>query len=267
MGLSVLCHLQSHFLHSVASSDPLLSPSLDVASSDPLLSPSLDVASSDPLLSPSLDVASSDPLLSPSLDVVSCESLSSVDDVSCESPLSLDPEELEDSSLLLSLLLLLSSLDESSSLSEVLGTGVIGTLPLPSSPPFDVASCCESLSSLLLPSSADPEELVVSSALLLLLSLLSLDDNSSLLPKAGVAGVEVLSCAGSCEGMSVEVVFCAKTKFWLKSIVLIISVHSNRTADNIPNFTCLTFINFFSKAAERRQVLSWLIQIYVIFIQ
>ena len=67
--------------------------------------------------------------------------------------------------------------------------------------------------------------------------------------------------------MSVEVVFCAKTKFWLKPIVLIMSVHTTRIADNIPNFICLTFINFFSEATERRQVLSWLIQIYVIFIQ
>ena len=85
--------------------------------------------------------------------------------------------------------------------------------------------------------------------------------------KSGVAGVEVLSCAGSCEGRSVEVVFCAKTKFWLKSIVLIMSVHTTRIADNIPNFICLTFINFFSEATERRQVLSWLIQICVIFIR
>ena len=101
--------------------------------------------------SSSLDVVSSDPLLSPSLDVVSC----------CESLYSLllsssaDPDELEDSSLLSSLLLLLSSLDdESSSLSDVLGAGVIGTLSLPSSPSFDIVSCCESLS-LSLPSSAD----------------------------------------------------------------------------------------------------------------
>ena len=71
------------------------------------------------------------------------------------------------------------------------GAGVIGSLSLPLSPSFDVASCCESLSWLLLSSSADPDESEVSSTLLSLLSLLSLDDDSSLLPEAGVAGVEV----------------------------------------------------------------------------
>ena len=161
------------------------------------LSSSLDVASSEPLLSSSsLDVASSEP---PSLLL---------------SSLSSDPDEPEDSSLLL--LLSLSPLDDDSlSPSEVLGDGVIGAL-----------------------SSADPDKLEVSSALLLLLSLASLDNDSSLLPDesrgsvagvevlscAGVAGVEVLSCAGRCEGRTVEVMFCANTELWVSSIVISVTV-------------------------------------------
>ena len=76
----------------------------------------------------------------------------------------------------------------------------MGTLSLPSSPSLDVASYFRSLCSLLLSSSEDPDKLEISSALLLLLSFTSLDDDSSLLPEAGVAGVEVLSCPGAVKG-------------------------------------------------------------------
>ena len=44
-------------------------------------------------------------------------------------------------------------------------------------------------------------------------------------------------------------------------------VANTRTADNTPNFTCWTLFNFISNAAEYQQVLSWLIQIYSIFIR
>lgn len=65
----------------------------------------------------------------------------------------------------------------------------------------------------------------------------------------------------------IEVVFCAKTRLWLRSIVLIMSVHRTTTVNIIPSFTCLTIINFFSKATIWLQILSWLIQIYVIFLR
>src|ERR687892_261654 len=156
---------------------------------------------------------------------------SSLDDVSCCESLSLSSlDEPEDSLLslpspspLLSLLSLLSSLldDDSSSLPEVSGAGVMGTL-------FCI-SCCESLTSPL-SSSSPSDELEVSSALMLLLSLSLLGDDSSSLPEAGVVGVEVPSCAGRRGGSSVELTFCANTELWLP-------------------------------------ILSWLIQIYVIFLR
>ena len=81
--------------------------------------------------------------------------------------------------------------------------------------------------------SSDSDESVDS----LPLSLSSLEvDSSSLLPANSEAGV-------------IDVVFCAKTKFWLKSIVLIMIVDNTRIADNVPNFTCWVLINFFSTAA------------------
>jgi hypothetical protein len=70
---------------------------------------------------------------------------------------------------------------------------------------------------------------------------------------ADVVGVEVLSCAdveaGSCEGRTLEVIFCANTELWLSSTVISMTVDSSSTAVSPPNLTCWRVINFYSKFA------------------
>jgi len=46
---------------------------------------------------------------------------------------------------------------------------------------------------------------------------------------AGLAGVEVLSCTGKCEGRTLEVMFCASTGSWIPSIVIRMTVVSIKT--------------------------------------